>query len=230
MKVFCKIKIMTGTRDCALRGGYKICLIVCEKQSWYVDCTKVCEMFLFLLVYKLLWLLTASSSGLLTSTVSESLGSYEKLPQAEVGGITLGGKMRVPSLWLVGWLVHPPTYTSPLSLSSVGQTQIRFLVPKFGLEIWPLFTSKFLQLKRVVGRVIIVAALHQVSDGTGDYYVTFTKNSKSTKNECFVCRYSFHCDNITKANHPPSRSIFLKIIDFFLQNDRLLVLTFTTSQ
>ena len=26
-------KIMTGTRDCALRGGYKICLIVGEKQS-----------------------------------------------------------------------------------------------------------------------------------------------------------------------------------------------------
>ena len=43
--------------------------------------------------------------------------------------------------------------------------------------------------------------------GKGDYYVTFTKNSKSTKNECFVCRYSFHCDNITKANRYPSKSI-----------------------
>jgi len=183
---------MTGTRDCALRGGYKICLIVCEKQSWYVDCTKVCEMFLFLLVYKLLWLLTASSSGLLTSTVSESLGSYEKLPQAVVGGITLGGKMRVPSLWLVGWLVHPPTYTSPLSLSSVGQTQIRFLVPKFGLEIWPIFTSEFYAAQKgresnYYGSFIPSLRVMQFWMGKGDYYVTFTKNSKSTKNECFVC-------------------------------------------
>ena len=43
--------------------------------------------FSFLLVDKLLWLLT-TSSGLPTSIVSESLGSYEKLAQAVVGGIT----------------------------------------------------------------------------------------------------------------------------------------------
>jgi len=49
--------------------------------------------------------------SLLTSTVSESLGSYEKLPQAVVGGITLGGKDEGAFGWLVG------TYhTSPLSL------------------------------------------------------------------------------------------------------------------
>jgi len=209
-------KIMTGTRDCALRGGYKICLIVGEKQSWYVDCTKVCEMFLSLLVYKLLWLLTASSSGLLTSTVSESLGSYEKLPQAVVGGITLVGKMRVPSPgWLDGWYTLPPTHFPPLSLALVGQTQIRFLVPKFGLEIWPIFTSEFYAAqnckeRNYYGSFLQSLRVMQFWMGKGDYYVTFTKNSKSTKNECFVCRYSFHCDNITKANRYPSKSIFLK--------------------
>lgn len=47
----------------------------------------------------------------------------------------------------------------------------------------------------------------------GDYYVTFTDNSRSTKNECLVCRY------------------FLRQTPFpqkhFLQEDCLLVLNFT---
>ena len=157
---FLQDKIMTGTRDCALRGGYKICLIVCEKQSWYVDCTKVCEMFLFLLVYKLLWLLTASSSGLLTSTVSESLGSYEKLPQAEVGGITLGGKMRVPSLWLVGWYTLPPTLPPSLSLA-LAKLKLGFWFQSLDWKSDPFSPQNFMQLKRV-GRVIIMAVLYRV--------------------------------------------------------------------
>ena len=122
---------------------------------------------------------------------------------------------------LVGWLVGTPSHPPPLphSLSSVGQTQIRFLVPKFGLEIWPIFTSEFYAAQKgresnYYGSFIPSLRVMQFWMGKGDYYVTFTKNSKSTKNECFVCRYSFHCDNITKANHPPSRFIFLKIIDF----------------
>jgi len=156
-------KIMTGTRDCALRGGYKICLIVGEKQSWYVDCTKVCEMFLSLLVYKLLWLLTASSSGLLTSTVSESLGSYEKLPQAVVGGITLGGKMRVPSPgWLDGWLVHPSTHTFPPSLSlALAKLKLGFWFQSLDWKSDPFSPQNFMQLK-IVGREIIMAVLYKV--------------------------------------------------------------------
>ena len=50
--------------------------------------------------------------SLLTSTVSESLGSYEKLPQAVVGGITLGGKDEGAFGWLVGTYHTSP----PLSL------------------------------------------------------------------------------------------------------------------
>ena len=154
-------KIMTGTRDCALRGGYKICLIVGEKQSWYVDCTKVCEMFLSLLVYKLLWLLTASSSGLLTSTVSESLGSYEKLPQAVVGGITLVGKMRVPSLgWLDGWYTLPPTHFPPLSLA-LAKLKLGFWFQSLDWKSDPFSPQNFMQLK-IVGREIIMAVLYKV--------------------------------------------------------------------
>ena len=124
---------------------------------------------------------------------------------------------------LVGWLVHPPTYTSPLSLSSVGQTQIRFLVPKFGLEIWPIFTSEFYAAQKgresnYYGSFIPSLRAMQFWMGKGDYYVTFTKNSKSTKNECFVCRFSFHCDKITNQG----KSLAIKIWVVFPQKQEIV--------
>ena len=146
--------------------------------------------------------------GLVNEISFRKSGFVWKVATSCSGGWNYFGRERWGCLWLAACLLgcystlpltHPP---SP-PLSSVGQTQIRFLVPKFGLEIWPIFTSTF--FKRV-GRMIIMAALYQVYAYYSfwwkvDYLSHSERILKSTKNECFVCRFSFQCDNITKANH-----------------------------
>lgn len=145
--------------------------------------------FSFLLVDKLLWLLT-TSSGLPTSIVSESLGSYEKLAQAVVGGITLG-----PRWGLAGWDTPPP-----LSLA----------LAKLKLGFWFQSLNWKSDLKFSCSGKGFAWDFRMEK---GDYCVTFTDNSRSTKNECLVCRY------------------FLRQIPFpqkhFFQEDCLLVLNFT---
>ena len=88
--------------------GKKFYLFICEKQSWYVDCTKVSEMYFFQLTCsQFLWLLSTSSWLWITSTVSESLGGqYEEK-------LFVAGRWGLPS-----HSTTPPPHS--------GQTQIRF--------------------------------------------------------------------------------------------------------
>ena len=136
--------------------------------------------------------------------------------------------MRVPlAACLLAWLLlyppsHPPTLPPP-SLSSVGQTQIRFLVPKFGLEIWPIFTSTF--FKRV-GRMIIMAALYQVYAYYVQFlmewwlFVTFRKNSKIHQEWMFCLQIFF---SVWQHNQGKSLAIKIWVAEI------VCVIIFTTS-
>ena len=130
------------------------------------------------------------------------------------------GRERWGCLRLVGWyLPHFP----PLSLA-LAKLKLGFWFQSLDWKSDPFSPRNFMQLKRV-GRVIIMAVLYQTLGvmqfrmENCDYYVTFTKNSKSTKNECFVCRYSFHCDNITNA----TIKIFFSLSEYYRSQKQEIV-------
>ena len=170
--------------------------------------------------------------GLVNEVSFRKSGFVWKVATSCSGGWNYFGRERWGCLWLLACLAATlpslsPTHPPP-SLSSVGQTQIRFLVPKFGLEIWPIFTSMF--FKRV-GRMIIMAALYQVYAYYVQFlmewwlFVTFRKNSKIHQEWMFCLQIFF-----SVWQHNQGKSVAIKIWVVFSQKQEIAcVIIFTTS-
>ena len=98
-------------------------------------------------------------------------GFIWKVGASSSGWNYFGSKMRV------GWLGHSPPLSLALAKLKLGfwfqslnwKSDLKFSCSGKGFA-WDFRMEK------------------------GDYYVTFTDNSRSTKNECLVCRYFFEAN------------------------------------